>query len=138
MSFNSQPEFWVSKDATLPDVCIGCGMYTDRRVTRRFSTKVETTVDANSADQSTGLGCLLMMMGPLGMLISLLMNMRSNSGKAGVKVKTINLKAKIKVPICPVCESENVGIPLDVDFHSQEFAFATNTDFIRQYERLNG
>ena len=134
---NSQPEIWVAKNATLPDVCIGCGMYTDRRLTRKFTTKVDTTVDADSGTASAGLGCFLILLGPLGMLISLLMNMQKKNADGRTKIRTVTLKAKIKIPVCPMCESENKGMPIDADTGSQEFAFESNSNFIRQYEQLN-
>lgn len=137
---NDQPLIWVSKEGVLPDVCIGCGMYTDRRILKKFTEKVETSVTVESDSSASGLGCLLMLLGPLGMLISLVMNMRNSSskGKSKTKLKTITLKAKAKVPVCPLCESEDKARPLDADFANQTLAFVSNNNFIRQYNDLNG
>jgi hypothetical protein len=136
---NDQPQIWIAKDAVLPDVCVGCGMYTDRRIVKKFVEKVETPVIAESAPDATGLGCLLMLLGPVGMLISLFLNMRNNSskGESKTKFKTITLKAKVKIPVCPLCDSEDKAKPVDANFAQQALAFTSNNNFIRQYDELN-
>ncbi len=132
----SQVDYWVSTDAVLPNACLVCGMYTDQRVTTKFAATTQTQVAVESAPGGAGWGCFLMLLGPLGLLISLLSSLQKK--QTVMKTKNVTVTTKLKIPLCPFCKSERSVGPHDADIPSGLLAFEAHEDFIRQYEQLNG
>ena len=141
MSRQSKHEsFWVSKAAIFPDTCICCGMFTDRRVTAKFS-GVTTKMVEEKTDSPSGLGCLLFFLGPIGILLSIVMALASSAKKktttGSMIAKKTTVKMKMKVPQCPMCQSETKAAPTDGNVDSGELAFLAHNRFIQSYQALN-
>lgn len=136
MSNNSQ-FVWVKRGAEFPNTCITCGMFTDRRVTVRFvGTRLEQY--ETSGDGSLGLGCILFLLGPLGLLIGLINSMSRGSRRHGeIREREVSVKRRIKIPQCDLCSSENKLTAVDGDCDEEIFAFDVHPRFAESYQRMN-
>lgn len=136
---DNRSAIWLSKDAVLPDTCISCGMFTDQRVKVKHS-HVTTKMVEDKGDGGSGLGCILFLLGPIGVLISLFLALasflqRKSGGKMVAKKKTV--KFKMQVPQCVMCRSEKKATPQNSDVETGEIAFLAHKKFIQSYQVLN-
>ena len=133
---SSQEVLWIDQNAKLPESCIQCGMFTDKRVK---TTYVETRLETVESDDEGNpwLGCLLFLLGPVGFVIGLLLAATNAARKGGTKTKNVSVKANLKVPQCLLCKSERKVEPVDGDLSRNHIAFQAHPRFIRAYQSLN-
>ena len=123
---------WVTQHADLPDVCVSCGMFTDRRVTTKHVGEQRTMVESGGGSPAA-LGCLLMFLGPIGWLISLVINSKSQS--PGLTTKVVKVRSKMKIPQCSLCYGQFPAAPQEVA--QGRFGFAAHRNFAARFHELN-
>ena len=131
MTDYSRPIIWISGSEPLPDTCMVCGMFTDQLVAARAVQTHQKTVPASETNSMAALGCLLHLLGPIGMILAAILH----SGETGKTTeKTVTSKARIKVPCCRLCVAGDRPQPVDSNIAMGRFAFEVH---LRFEERLN-
>jgi hypothetical protein len=94
---------WISPEDPMPDVCVCCGMFTDRRVPIKHVEFVQ-----KPSDEAEGCGSVLLevflhlALGPIGWLVSIMIHGKENQDGT----RTVKEKLKIKLAQCPLCQGE--------------------------------
>lgn len=128
----SEYALWITKQDALPDVCIDCGAFSDRRVKVTGITTHKTWVTRDETGK-TVLGCLCFLLGPIGWLINLV----GQTSKVEYRQKEVRIKKSINVPRCDFCRAESVRGDVELDLRSAGFAFYAHPRFKSEFERLN-
>ena len=123
--FDSRSEVvWISKNQVLPNACCTCSLYTDNQVAVKHVESVTQTGKNNP-------GCALFMLtlfmhvflGPLGWLLSVLLEGNPNKEKT----KVVKKKSKIRVMQCTLCHATE---PAEViETRGQQFSFMVHPVF---------
>lgn len=101
---NSQwPLVWIGPGYPLPDTCISCGMFTDRRVRASLVHEHVRMVEPGSSNSDVALGCLLHLLGPVGWILSAIL-MHQGSKQEPVS-RTTRTRKTVRVPRCRLCHS---------------------------------
>ena len=118
---------WIHESESLPNTCITCGMFTDRLVKARARQQHQKTVPASESNSMQALGCLLHLLGPLGLIIDAILR----HGATGNKTieKTVVSKSKVRVPCCRLCASQSTPQPTESDIALGKHAFESHPRF---------
>lgn len=128
MSDSEKVVCWISTQAKLPDTCVVCGMFTDHRVNVTCVSK--ETEAYESEDSVSGLGCLLTLLGPIGMFVNLIL-LLSSVGQDGssMKTRTVKTKDRLSMPQCLLCTASGKVEPIDHDTAMGRVAFLVHPKF---------
>jgi hypothetical protein len=95
------PVVWIGPNDILPNTCMTCGMFTDVRT--KVTVAEQTTEMVNATDSSqVAMGCLLHLLGPIGLLITAIDAATKKEPKQKV-AKTRITKHTVRVPQCRLC-----------------------------------
>ena len=139
---SGQSVVWISENAALPNVCIHCGMFADQHVKAKFVGVAHKTVEVKEGP-STGrqlMGCLLVFLGPIGLIISAVMALASQSSKNEDRpqftTQQVTTKRTVKVPQCGLCQTDKKVVPIDGNVDEGQYAFEAHRNFIQKYHEL--
>ncbi|MDG2014606.1 MAG: hypothetical protein P8J33_13950 [Pirellulaceae bacterium] len=118
---------WIDEIERLPNTCITCGMFTDRLVKTRAKQHHQKMVPASESNSMQALGCLLHLLGPLGLIIDAILRHGANGNKT--IEKTVVSKSRVRVPCCPLCASQSLPEPEESDIAGGKYAFQTHPRF---------
>lgn len=125
-------EIWIHDSEKLPDSCITCGMFTDQVVKAKAVQHHQKMVPASESNSMMALGCLLHLLGPIGLIAHTAL--QQGSTPPTTVQKTVVSKSKVKVPCCRLCGSHGIPEPTTADVVAGRYAFNAHPRFI---ERLN-
>ena len=125
-------EIWIDDSEKLPDTCVTCGMFTDQMAKVKAVQHHQKMVPASESNSMMALGCLLHLLGPIGLIVDAAL--RQGSTNPATVQKTVVSKSKVKVPCCRLCVSHGTPEPTSSDVITGRYAFNAHPRFI---ERLN-
>ena len=135
ISYDSQSEFiWIAPQDRMPDVCVHCGMFTDRRVAVKHPVFVE-----KSKDESFGCVAVILVLvlhialGPIGSLISAF----SEGDDPESETRLVREKVKIKLPQCQLCRGSQPPEVVDVEHSPQRLMFLVHPQFKVRFQEQN-
>lgn len=114
----------------LPTYCCSCGMFSEDFTTIKYHTQ-ETQVVPGGSGFGAGLGCLLALLGPIGLILSLALHRKDNDPKLELKSTT----HRFKIPQCRLCAADRK--PSATDASTAQFvAVYVHPDFARRLQDL--
>ncbi len=127
-------EIWIDDSESLPDTCIVCGMFTDQTVKAKAVQRHQKMVPAGETHSMMALGCLLHLLGPVGLIIDSVV--RQNPTASATVHKTVVSKSKVNVPCCRLCGSHGIPEPTTADIVAGRYAFTAHPRFIERLDVL--
>ena len=119
----------LSASQSMPDICISCGSYTDRRTRVKHTEKRLVKVrDSRRED----MGWMTLFLGPAALLLWKCVDFFTSKRK-----KVISRILRIRVPYCALCGCESPLSPVSVDLRRTRFRFLAHDRFIAELSRLN-
>ena len=130
----AQEVIWVSDQKEMPDVCVTCGMFSDRRVKVTAIGQAYHETSESIATLPQLLGCLIGLF--LGPLSALLTHWLFSDEKKGGGPKDIKVTAK--VPQCILCSGQSKAKALAATAEPKQVLIPAHHAFVDKWTELHG
>ena len=130
------PSIWITSREEMPDVCIQCGMFSDYCIKVKHSeTSVRQVTSKTDSSGELALGCVLALLGPIGMILHGIIS-GARGKNTGTVDQKVTQKGKVKVPCCRLCAGQTVPQPEDSRVAAGQYLFQVHPRFAERLQDL--
>ena len=127
----SQQVVWVDDRKDMPNVCVSCGMFTDRRVKVKATAQAYSDGNGSITTLPQLLGCLIgIFLGPLSALLTHWLFADDSKGE----LKDVKISAKI--PQCIMCSGQRKAIALAATANPRRVLIPAHHAFVDKWTQV--
>lgn len=125
----SQQLVWVNDSRPMPNTCVTCGMFTDRRIKLKGSAERQGKKEEGITSWLQVLGCLAgIFLGSIYSLVAYLLFSGDSDGEGAHSVNVI-----VKVPQCNLCSALQKPKPLTASAEPKQLLIAAHQAFVDRW-----